>query len=378
MRIAIDTLPIVFGGGEVYLINLIKQLAKIDKENEYILIVNSKKKHDFFIPQQNFKQVVRHFPISSRYYRILWEQVVLPFKLKKWGVDVLYSCGNTITLFAPCKTVLSILITPHLFNKDSTKGRGFLKWLLFLVKLSIRRANSLIALSETTKKELSEFFNITEGKVTTVYAGLNKETFKPVNHDNLHFDCRRRYGIDGPYILSVSGIYKHKNYLTLIKAFNILKREKNLNYKLVIVGRIVEHDYYEEIVSTLKSLDLVNDIIFTGHVSVEDLVLLYSKAALYVFPSYNEADGVTPLEAMACGVPVASSNVGSIQESCGEAAMLFNPHDERDMAEAMYNILTVPRLREELVKKGFERVRQFSWEETARKTLRIITETVWQ
>lgn len=233
-----------------------------------------------------------------------------------------------------------------------------------LLKLDIRgvkRASHIIAVSNYTKNDLLRYFKIPETKISVIHNGIDHSIFKPCNIKLL----------DKPYILYVGSERPRKNLSRLLEALAKLKGEFP-ELRLVKVGtpgRTEEHR--KETMRMLNSLGLTGDVIFVDHVSELDLAHYYSSAALLAYPSLYEGFGFPPLEAMACACPVVASNTSSLPEIVGEAGMLVNPYDTDSLAQAMRQVLTDDKLRDDLIRKGLERVKRFSWEETARETLEV-------
>ncbi|GAI15126.1 unnamed protein product, partial [marine sediment metagenome] len=173
-----------------------------------------------------------------------------------------------------------------------------------------------------------------------------------------------------PYILWVGRMYHHKNLTRLLYAYNkLIKTYQGIKHQLVLCG--MKGWGYPSFVKTIENLDLKDKVIFKGYVPDDVLKSIYANANLFVFPSLTEGFGFPILEAMSCRVPVITSNYGGMAEIAGDAALLVDPYDVDEIAEAIYRVLTDENLRKDLIKKGLERVSQFSWEKTARETLAV-------
>ena len=179
---------------------------------------------------------------------------------------------------------------------------------------------------------------------------------------------KRKYSFDFPFILYVGALTKRKNIPALINAYYHLKKER-MEHKLVIVGKTTLGS--DEILETVKEMQLQNEVLFPGYVPDEDLPAMYNAAALFVFPSLFEGFGFPPLEAMACGTPVISSNTTSLPEIVGDAGIMVSPNDITELTRAMYEVLTNNDLRRSLIDKGLNRVKMFSWENTVSETLKV-------
>jgi len=241
-------------------------------------------------------------------------------------------------------------------------------YLRTLLPKSIKNADMIIAVSENTKKDIINCFNISSDKIQVVYEGVD-DFFKIINDKGRLEQVRKKYNISKDFILNVSMITPRKNLITLIKAFKLLRDSKNIKCQLVIAGG--KGWWYEDVFKTVSALRLEDEVIFTGYVPDEDLLYLYNAATLFAYPSLYEGFGLPILEAMSCGCPVVASNVSSIPEVCEDAALMINPKDVEELSQAMYKLIIEGSLRQMLIKKGLERVKQFSWRKTAEQTLEI-------
>jgi glycosyltransferase involved in cell wall biosynthesis len=242
------------------------------------------------------------------------------------------------------------------------------KFYLRLDCKGIKKATRIIAISEATKKDLRHHLGIPDEQISVVYLGVDYQTFRPPLQTSEP---------EHPYILFVGSEHPRKNLPTLFRAFKRLKEQPRFkNLKLVKVGKAggPERDFRRETVSIMNSLNLNQEVVFTEAVSEKDLVAYYRGAECFVFPSLYEGFGLPPLEAMACGCPVISSDSTSLPEVVGEAAIKVSPHDIEGLAGALEKILTDRELREDLIAKGAIQAARFSWEQTAEKTLEIYKE----
>jgi len=240
------------------------------------------------------------------------------------------------------------------FTRESITERILLK----LDIRGIKRASHIIAISQTTRKDLITYLKIPGDRISVIYNGLDHNLFKP-------YKVRL---FDRPYILYVGSERPRKNLGILFEAFARLRKEfpELLLVKVGVAGRARE--YRQEIMSKLDSLRIAQAVIFVEYVSEFDLAYYYSSAALLAYPSFYEGFGFPPLEAMACGCPVVTSNTSSLPEVVGEAGIMFNPHHTDSLIEAIRQVLTDSELRDDMVRKGLEQAEKFSWEKAARET----------
>ncbi len=369
MRIGINLLSISTGGAEIYVVNLIKNLALIDKENQYEVFISKEKRGQFEVDQHNFKFIELSSKLSIPYYRIIWEQFFLPIILKKDKIDVLFSSGNIDILFSPCKTVIAIQVIQPFAVPEMFPSKMRLYYLRAMIRLSSKITDKIITVSKTTKNELIKYLNIPSSNIIPVYHGVDAHP-NPLSKN----EVKRKFGIKKDYILSISSVYKFKNYINLIRGFKILREKYNKNFQLVIVGKIIEKDYSLKMIRTIDELCLNYEVILIDGVPHNETYLLYSGANLYVFPSYCETFGMTQIEAMACGIPVVTSNISVMLEICGDAAVYFDPANPEDIADKMNHVLSNENLRNELIINGRKRARDFSWKNSAKEHLSVFEE----
>jgi|Deesub1362A_J573_1020465.scaffolds.fasta_scaffold00599_15 glycosyltransferase involved in cell wall biosynthesis len=371
MNIAINTLSVTpqRGGVKTYLTNFIKKLAEVDRNNIYYLFVSPINETLFDIKKENFKKI--YFPLYSdnRILRIMLEQLLIPFYIKKHKIDVLFSPGNFATIFPGCKQVLVIQgpltireIREKYAHKEISWMQGF--YYNIMLPISARRADKIIAVSNDIKKHLLNQVKIPEQKIQVIHEGVDLNFLKNSVGEPPH---------PRPYILFLSTLFKYKNADKLLMAFAKLKNERKIPHSLVIVGRDPRNEM-EKLKRIVDEEKLSDYVIFTGAVPHERIAPLYKNADVFVYPSSVETFGLPVLEAMACGTPVVASNRMSVPEVAGDAALIVDPDNIEEMAEAIYRVITDEKLRERLIKKGYERVKQFSWEKTARETLRVFEE----
>ena len=371
MNIAINTLSVTpqRGGVKTYLTNLIKKLAEVDRNNIYYLFVSPINETLFDIKKENFKEI--YFPLYSdnRILRIMLEQLLIPFYIKKHKIDVLFSPGNFATIFPGCKQVLVIqgpLTIREIREKYAPKEISWMQGFYYniMLPISARKADKIIAVSNDIKKHLLNQVKIPEQKIQVIYEGVDLNFLKSSVDEPPH---------PKPYILFLSTLFKYKNADKLLMAFAKLKNERKIPHTLVVVGRDPRNEM-EKLKRIVDEEKLSDYVIFTGAVPHEKIAPLYKNADVFVYPSSVETFGLPVLEAMACGTPVVASNRMSVPEVAGDAALIVDPDNIGEMAEAIYRVITDEKLRESLIKKGYERVKQFSWEKTARETLRVFEE----
>ena len=367
MKIGINLLyllPGVVGGTETYAAGLLHGLAQIDQRDEFIVFVN-RESATWPIPEApNFSRVVCPVHATIRSRRYLFEQLRLPRLLAKYKIDVVHSLGYVTPLMAPCRSVVSILDILY----DYPGAFSYLKkqLLKLLVVVSAQRAEHILTISEASRGQIVSRLHVRPEKVTVSL--LASKTRKAGNEQNWA-GLSSKLGICGDYLLAFSSLSPSKNIPTLLQAFARLRAGLSESVQLVLVGHQPKRGALLR--KLTDSLGLHDSAVFTGYLSDDALALVLKHATVFVFPSLYEGFGIPILEAMAAGVPTACSNVASLPEVAGDAALLFDPTSLEEMIKALTCLLTNPSLRDELVAKGHQNVQRFSWANTAEKTLKI-------
>lgn len=374
MRIGINTLAINrsdFGGAERYLYFLLCHIAKIDQKNEYFIFVSPQNKDRFTINQKNFKTIICPINLNSRIKRILYEQLLLPKFIKKYKIDVFNGPHNVLPLQIACKCVLTI---QYMFSFMMPKDHPpfFRRWYLnALTKISARKADKVISVSHDNTLQIIRYLGIKESKVASIHHGL-EDSFYPEKNLSVIEACKNKYGINNDYVLCVANNVLNKNLEGVIKSFRHLKQQYNVPHLLVIAGSVGFSKARQLWLKQIKNA--YPDIIHTGYVDATELRNLYSGASVFVFPSFYESFGIPLLEAMACGTPIVTSDTFSMPEVVGDAGLKVNPYNIEEIADAIYSLLHNPSLRKDLINRGFERVKKFSWETAAKETLKVFEE----
>lgn len=277
----------------------------------------------------------------------------------KFNPPVVTTCLDTIPLIFKNKSRLSL-------------DQFFINYSITAMK----KADRIITISNHTKKDLIKYTGISPEKIETVYLGVD-EHFKKLNPDKIK-KIGYKYQLPDKFILYLGSEQPRKNFPNLIKAFYKLKKTGYFNeIKLLKVGRPQIDDYKRgKIFNLINKLKLQKDVVFIDYIPEEDLSGIYNAADLFVYPSSYEGFGLPPLEAMACGTPVITSNTSSLPEVVGDAGLMVDPDEVDALAEAMYEVLSNDSLRKELSDKGSKRARMFNWNDTARKTLKIYEEVI--
>jgi len=346
-------------GTGVYVRNIVDLIKEKYPEHEIVLFANSRKSE----LDLSKKSTIRR--IFNGMYDIVWMQFILPLRLWLKNVDVLLCPAYLCPIYSPCPIIISILDMSFMRYPEIC-DKLFRLYVRIVLKIVKNRVNRILTISLFSKNEIIEIFKVCVEKIVVTYLACENISIVKINNDLL----RNTYKIDSNFILFVSTLEPRKNLLVLIEAFSILKRSGNIKQKLVICGS--KGWYYEEIFTKIKEFNLQNDIIFTGYVPREYLLMLYSSADLFVYPSLYEGFGLPVLEAMACGCPVIASQTSSLPEVAGDAAILFNPNDKNELATKILEVIENIELRKELVRKGYNQIKKFSWNTTVEETMKVI------
>jgi glycosyltransferase involved in cell wall biosynthesis len=306
--------------------------------------------------RERMKVVHSAWPTGQPLVRILWEQLMLPWQ----SMDLLYSTAFVTPLAARWPTVVTIYDLSFLHHPKALSGarRGYLR---LFSHLSCRRARRIIAISESTRRDLVKQWGIAADKIDVAYPGVG-EQFRPLPEDEVEA-FRARQGLPPRFILHLGTLEPRKNLVRLIQAFARLKTDA----KLVLAGG--RGWLYDEITAEIERLGLQDRVVLPGYIADEALCFWYNAASVLAYPSLYEGFGLPVIEAMACGTPVVTSTASSLPEAAGEAGLLVDPHDIEMLAEALQRALTDEVLQEEMRKRGLSQAARFTWEATAATTV---------
>jgi len=348
-------------GSNQYAFELMKAIYQMDKKNDYLVYLPSSPLPD--LPKER----------NGWHYRVigpsrLWNIFGLPraLFLENPKPAVIFNPGHYSPLFFSVPLVISIMDLGYLrFPEQFTKRD--LYQLTSWTASSIKKADHLFAISESTKNDIIERYQVTESKITVTYPGYDDKNFQfPISNFQIN-KIKKKYKIPGDYLLFLSTLKPGKNIEGLIEAFKLTISHQPSAMKLVIAGK--KGWLYQTIFDRVKEWGLTKRVIFTGFVDEEDVPALMAGAEIFILPSFWEGFGIPVVEAMACGVPVVVSKAGSLPEVVGEAGVMVDPYQPEDIARGIKEAIDN---RDELVKKGLEQVKKFSWEKCAQETLRVL------
>jgi len=351
-------LPNRVGSGQ-YCYELLISLHKIDKENNYIIYLPQEPSSD--MPKES---IGWHYEVVKG--RTLWTLVALSRKLffDKEKLDVFFSPTHYSPFLLPIPSAISILDLSYLHFPQLFKKRDLIQ-LKYWGKHSIDKAKRIFTISQASKDDIINLYKISEEKVVVTYPGIKEVS--SIKHSELNMDkLKEKYNIKGNYILFVGTLQPRKNIARLIEAFAKL----NLDLELVIIGK--KGWMWEDILYAPEKFGVKTKVKFLHSVSDDDLPNFYKNAVCFVLPSLYEGFGLPILEAMRYGCPVLTSNISSLPEAGGDAALYCNPEDVNDIAKNLKLLVENQELREKLVEKGNDQVKKFSWEKTARETLKVL------
>jgi glycosyltransferase involved in cell wall biosynthesis len=348
------------GGPEIYEVQLIRALARIDPSNDYLVYCTSPEAAAAVGPlPRNF--TVR---VLRPALRTLSVALTLPRFLAADRVDFFHS-----TYAPPPFPNRPFLFTMHCVSNFAHPEfyPAFIRWRLnALQRVALRRASAILCVSDFVSRYLREVFRIPAERLSTVYNGVGPEFF-PVPAEEARSRVAAQFGIDSPYLLYVGKLQARKNVVGLIHAYARYRKQTASPAKLVLAGKKVETS--EGIDEAIGTLGLQREVVPLGYLEPPSLPALYASARMTVFPSFYEGFGIPLIEAMACGSPVIASNVTSLPEIAGDAALLIDPNSPDEIAAAMSQIDADPDLRATLIGRGLRRARLFTWDNCARQTL---------
>jgi glycosyltransferase involved in cell wall biosynthesis len=359
VRIAIDARKLHDFGIGTYVRNVLRVLARIDAENEYILLCRQADCETVQALGDNFRAVVE----PSANYSVA-EQIRVPLALRRAGAEVFHAPHYVLPPWLPCPAVVTIHDCIHLVFPEYLPNKLAYVYARTFMTIAARRSARVLTVSEASKRDILRFFHVPSSKVEVVYNALDPRFDNPPEPEDV-VRVRQRYQLDDPFLLYAGNIKPHKNVDRVIEAFARLKKRGFERLKLVIIGDEISKS--PELRRAVHRHQLHKHVRFLGFVSDATLAILYRLADVFVFPSLYEGFGLPPLEAMASGTPVVTSNVSSLPEVVGDAALLVDPQDAEAIAAATERILTDGELRRTLVQKGLGRVHEFSWERSVRR-----------
>jgi len=366
MRIGIDARLMYYSPGGIaeYTKQLVQALAELPQHSE---------EQDEFLVFYSRKSPCQPFSHPRLQTRAIWtpshhrlEGWTLGVELRRLGLDLLHSpdfIPPYTNRFRRIITIhdLAFLRYPHFLTKDAARYYG-------QIDQAVRRADHIIAVSENTKHDTMRLLGVHDRKITVIYEAANP-IFRQIDRTEARRRLSQTYPLPEKFILFVSTIEPRKNITALLQAFRKLKDNYRMPHKLVLAGR--KGWLFDDVFAAVSKLKLEDECVFLGRVAADDLLYLYNSADLLVHPAFYEGFGLPPLEAMACGAPVITSNVSALPEIVGDAGILVDPNDIDGLTVAIWRALMDEPLRAGMIARGLARASQFSWQRAARETLQL-------
>jgi glycosyltransferase involved in cell wall biosynthesis len=366
MRVAIDARKLHDFGIGTYIRNLLRHLARIDRDSEYVLLCQEP---DLGVAAQlgpNFRAVLEPSPNYS--FR---EQFHVPWVLRRERPDVFHAPHYVLPPLTRGRTVVTIHDCIHLMFPQYLPSRAAYVYARASMWSAARQAHRILTVSEASKRDIIHFFSVPPEKVVVVYNAI-EERFAATPSEEAIERVRERYQLNHRFVLYVGNIKPHKNLVRLIEAFARLRTRDDDELKLLIIGD--EISKLPALRRAVHSHKLHKHVRFLGYLGDETLAILYRLASVFVFPSLYEGFGLPPIEAMASGTPVVTSNVSSLPEVTGDAAVLVDPYNVDSIVEGIARVLADPALAAELRRKGIARARDFSWARSVARTCEVYRE----
>lgn len=367
MRIGIDARSLSYRltGIGIYLKHLLEEIQRKDHTNHYYLLSNTLINFELKNP--------KWFKIEGKFKRkflsTLWMQFRVPLIVYRYNMDLFWGPRHNLPLFLPSrvKTVLTVHDLVHRFYPE-TMALPNLFIERMLMRWSLLRSDRIIADSQSTASDIKSLYRVCQNKINTIHPGV------PVLPDNSNDDVNLTKNFPSKYFLFVGTLDPRKNLERLFRAFELITPHNHGVYLMIVGATGWKNKGFHRIIETHRLKDYVR---FSGYVSRDELVAYYKKALCLLFPSLYEGFGFPILEAMSCGTPVITSNTASMPEVSGDAALLVDPYNIKDLAKAMYNVMNNENLRKYLAIKGLERVKAFSWKHCAEETIQVL-ETIFK
>ncbi|HCI82853.1 MAG TPA: glycosyltransferase family 1 protein [Ktedonobacter sp.] len=372
MRIAIDYTAAIRQGAGIgtYVRQLVNAMLAQDTRTHYTLLTSGRATEAHPFPEAE-NVTGRNILIPDRYLTILWYRWRLPLpppQLFTGPVDI-YHCPDFV--LPPLTKRVRKIVTIHdlaFLEHPEYAVPSLADYLKKVVPEAVAEADIVATVSQEVSRTLIDHFHTSPDKLAVVPNGVGPH-FRRITDPILLGATRHKFGLQSPFVLGVGTLEPRKNHIGLIKAFYKAQQQNDGPKMLAIAGG--QGWLYEETRQLVADLKLEKKVLFLGRVTDLELVTLYSMADIFAFPSFFEGFGIPPLEAMACGCPVITSNVSALPEVAGDAALLIDPHDNDALADAILTLLHDESLRDGLRQKGYQRVQQYSWAESARKMLTI-------
>ena len=345
------------GGVKQYIESITSALLKIDKMNEYYIFHNNHNHVDKFPSAKNI--------VLESSNKMIWDYFLLTKALRKHQLDVVIFPKNVVPFFVDAKSIIVVHDLAYFMPELNAYSLIDTIYMKHMIKSSLKRADGVISVSQNTKSDIIKLIGTDENKIKVVYEAADSKYKITIDIIKLK-EIKAKYKLCDKFIFYSGSLSPRKNMVRFLLAYDKIKAK--IPHKLVLTGGRSwnDKDVYEIINQMGES------VIKLGYVNDEDMPFVYNLADLFVYPSLYEGFGLPPLEAMACGCPVITSNTSSIPEVVGEAGVMVDPYNIEDLAKAMYKVLTNAKLKEDMVEKGLHRAKHFNWDKCAKETLDVL------
>jgi glycosyltransferase involved in cell wall biosynthesis len=362
-------------GMDMVALELIRELQKIDHENEYFIFIKPDEDDSVLKETPNFKIV----KLEGGSYP-MWEQFALPKAASEAGCQILHCTSNT----APLNCKIPVVVTLHdiiymesnylrILTGSSTSYQKFGNvYRKLVVPRVVKMSQKIITVSHFEKNRIGEFFGIKgDNRLTAVYNGVSQH-FKPITEEAELKRVKEKYHLPDHFFFFLGNTDPKKNTKGTLKAFSDFLKQTGTDYKLVMLD--YDRNELEKLLDEIGDKNLIDRIVLTGYVINTDLPAIYGQSKVFLYPSLRESFGIPMLEAMACGVPVITSNTSSMPEVAGNAAFIIDPFKPEEITEAIVKLVNNEELRAKLIDKGLEQAAKFSWKAMAQSVLEIYRE----
>src|SRR3954471_20939255 len=338
----------------------------MDRQTEFVLLCRPEDRETLATLGENFRAVVE----TAGNYSVA-EQIKIPYALQREGVTLFHAPHYVLPPLVRCTSVVTIHDCIHLMFPQYLPNRMAFSYAKWSISQASKCATRVMTVSESSKRDILRFVDTEPDKIDVIYNAYDERfAIEPREEDVVR--VRERYQLTDEFVLYAGNVKPHKNLERLIDAFAIVRKRGLDHLKLVLIGD--EISKYTALRRAVHQHQLHKYVRFLGYLPEETLAVMYRLAGIFVFPSLYEGFGLPPLEAMASGTPVVTSNVSSLPEVAGGAAVLVDPYDPQAIADGIYSVLTDEQLRREMVHNGIARAGQFSWEQSVRRVRQIYGE----
>ncbi len=356
-------------GMEVVSMEIIRELQQLDKSNKYTLFSKKDVDDESVVSTQNFlidTLIQGSYPV--------WEQIGLPKRINKLNIDFLHCTANTAPLFSKVPTIITIHDIIYM-ESLSFKGSAYQNfgniYRRLIVPAAAKKARIILTVSEFEKHVIAKTLKIPEEKIRVIYNGVNDQ-FKNISDNQILQTFKNKHNLPDKFLLHFGNTAPKKNTIGVLEAYKIFIARQTNPLPLVVTD--CEPEYIQELLKKIDAQQLMEHIHTPGYIPFSDIPLLYNLAAIFLYPSHRESFGMPVIEAMACGVPVITSNKSALPEIAGGAACLVNPEIAEEIYSQLNLLLTDDHFYQTKRQEGFVNASRFSWKIAASKTLEVYNE----